>query len=180
MNASRWILASILAGGTACDAEPDAPARGSEGEASENAGQVIGYDLRRLRPNEKKLSEVFDAQFARSLEEGKRVAVFFSAQWCAPCRRLEVEFGNAYPADQIGDVRIFELKEEDWKDAMRMDEFNGLRRRWYAALGSYPLVILLDAEGNKVEEMKEAKERLEAVGVDPTLPNWFSDTRVSG
>lgn len=70
-----------------------------------------------------------------------------------------------------------ELKEEDWSAAARMDEFNELRRRWADQVGSYPLLMLLDAEGKRHEEMKQAIERLEAASIEPTLANWFADTR---
>ena len=74
-------------------------------------------------------------------------------------------------------MRIFELKEEDWKAATRMDEFDALRRRWSGDTGSYPLLVLLDEKGGKREEMKEAITRLEAAGVEPTLASWLADTR---
>ena len=138
----------------------------------------VGYDLRRLRPrDEETLAEMFDRQRAQAAKEGKRVAALFSADWCEPCRLLETELGNRHPARQIGDVRILELKEEDWAAATRMDEFDALRRRWTGLTGSYPLLILLDAAGQKQEEMKEAIDRLKAAGVEPTLANWLADTR---
>ena len=112
-----------------------------------------------------------------ALAEGKRVAVLFSADWCEPCRILDAELGNRHPASQIGDVRILEIKEEDWQGATRMDEFNALRERWTDINGSYPFFVLLDPKGQKIEEMKEAKERLEAKGVEPTLAAWFAEGR---
>ena len=39
--------------------------------------------------------------------------------------------------------------------------------------------MVLDEEGNKREEMKEAVERLEQAGVEPTVPAWFSELRRS-
>lgn len=138
----------------------------------------VGYDLRRLRPrDEETLAEMFDRQRAQAAKEGKRVAALFSADWCEPCRLLETELGNRHPAQQIGDVRILELKEEDWAGATRMDEFDALRKRWTGNTGSYPLLLLLDEAGKKREEMKEAKERLAAAGAPDTLAHWFADTR---
>ncbi len=137
-----------------------------------------GYELRRLRPrDEEKLEAMFDRLRVQATREGKRTAVLFSADWCEPCRKLETELGNRHPAEQIGDVRIFELKEEDWKAATRMDEFDALRRRWSSDTGSYPLLLLLDEQGSKREEMKEAITRLEAAGAEPTLANWLANTR---
>ena len=139
---------------------------------------TVGYELRRLRPrDEERLAAMFDRLHAVAVAEGKRVAVLFSADWCEPCRLLETELGNRHSAAEIGDVRIFELKEEDWTVATRMDEFEGLRRRWSPVLASYPLLILLDDKGGQREEMKEAITRLEAMGIEPTLANWLADTR---
>lgn len=139
---------------------------------------LVGYDLRRLRP---RADEPLDAMFERlrtqALGEGKRTMVLFSADWCEPCKRLDAELGNRQPAAAIGDVRIFELKEEDWQGAARMDEFNQLRRRWHDKTGSYPLFILLDAAGARIEEMKDAIDRLEAAGVEPTLATWLAEAR---
>jgi thiol-disulfide isomerase/thioredoxin len=140
----------------------------------------VGYDLRRLRPRDgETLEAMFERLRSRALADGKRVAVLFSADWCAPCKRLEAELGNLQPAEMIDDVRVFELKEEDWTEATRMDEFNALRTRWYPKTGSYPVLVLLDDSGAKVEEMKEAIERLEGEGVEATLPNWFATSRQS-
>ncbi len=117
---------------------------------------------------------MFDRLAAEAKADNKRVVVLFSADWCEPCEHLDLELGNTHPQSMIGKVRILELKEDDWSAAARMDEFNQLRRRWEPALGTYPLVVLLDAEGKRVEEMKEAKDRLEGQGLDATLPLWFA------
>jgi len=147
-------------------------------QAAPMAAVDVGYELRRLRPrDEEKLAAMFDRLRVAAVGEGKRVAVLFSADWCEPCRKLETELGNRHPAQQIGDVRIFELKEEDWKAATRMDEFDALRQRWSGDTGAYPLLVLLDEKGGKREEMKEAITRLEAAKVEPTLARWFADTR---
>lgn len=147
-------------------------------EAS-NAGPV-GYDLRRLRPrNEETLEAMFERTFEQATKDGKRVAVLFSADWCEPCQILDTELGNEHPAEMIDHVRILELKEEDWEAVTRMDEFNGLRSRWHKTLNSYPVLVLLDHQGGKVEEMKEAIARLEAEGLDATLPVWLASHRTS-
>lgn len=162
----------------------DPPAPAAAAPASKPAAPAeatVGYDLRRLRPrDEEPLAAMFDRLAAQARGDGKRVAVLFSADWCKPCRELEAELGNLHPAQQIGDVRIFELKEEDWQKAARLDEFNELRRRWADQTGSYPLLMLLDSEGKRVEDMKEAILRLEAAKVEPTLAHWFADTRPRG
>lgn len=142
---------------------------------------LVGYDLRRLRPREEEpLATMFERLWTQASTDGKRVAVLFSADWCEPCRILDLELGNTHPRSMIGDVQILEFKEDDWAAAARMDEFNGLRRRWEPVLNTYPLLVLLDAKGERVEEMKEAKERLEAAGLEPTLPIWFDSSRPAG
>lgn len=171
-------LAVIL--GTACSrgtASEDAA-----GEAGDRAGsaaaKLVDYDVWRLRPKDGvPLSKQFDGAVERARGEGKTVAVLFSADWCEPCKRLSVELGNRHPAEAIAHVRILELKEEDWEQVTRMNEFNDLRRRWYPILRSYPVLVVLDDAGEKVEEMKEAIARLEGLGLEPTLSRWFETLR---
>jgi len=156
----------------ACGSEPAAEPAARTAVAQ--APRSVGYDLRRLRPrNEEKLVDMFERMRAQAKSEGKHVAVLFSADWCEPCRKLELELGNTQPEAAIGHVRILEIKEEDWSRVTRMNELNELRRRWSAPLGVYPLFVLLDAQGQKIEEMPEAKARLEAAGAEATIPGWF-------
>lgn len=177
---AAWGIVALVATAPGCkeEARADAPSPEPTSVAdveSEAQSQEVGYDIRRLRPrNEERLAEMFDRLHAAAVAEGKQVAVLFSADWCQPCRHLELELGNMHPADQIGHIRILEIKEEDWQAVTRMNEFNNLRRRWYAPLNSYPVFIVLDENGNKVEEMKEAIERLRGEGeAEPTVASWF-------
>jgi thiol-disulfide isomerase/thioredoxin len=172
-RASALLLSILL---SACGAPEPAPkANAAKSSAQEQDDPLVGYDLRRLRPREEEpLAKMFDRLQAEARAEGKRVVVLFSADWCEPCKHLDLELGNTHPRSMIGGVRILELKEDDWSAAARMDEFNQLRNRWEPILGTYPLVVLLDDAGKRVEEMKEAKDRLEAQGLDATLPLWFA------
>jgi thiol-disulfide isomerase/thioredoxin len=176
------IASLALLGLLACEApEPPAADEPARSSAAADSDPMVGYDLRRLRPrDDEPLASMFERVRADALREHKRVVVLFSADWCEPCRHLDLELGNTHPTSMIGDVRVLELKEDDWVAVARMDEFNSLRRRWEPVLNTYPLLILLDAAGGRVEEMKEAKLRLEAAGLDPTLPVWFDMTRPTG
>lgn len=180
---TRWVVAAcLLFASCDGDSKPDAapevveqlPASGAK--AAAKASAEVGYDIRRLRPRD---GETLDAMFARMVkradDDGKQIAVLFSADWCEPCRRLELELGNTHPASKIGAFRILELKEEDWMGASRMNEFNALRKRWYPKTDSYPVFVLLDEDEQKIEEMKEAIDRLETAGIEPTVDNWFAN-----
>jgi thiol-disulfide isomerase/thioredoxin len=175
---ARDLLLMLMLGLLACEA-PETAAQAEPTGSSEKADSdpLVGYDLRRLRPRDEPLADMFERVRTDALRENKRVVVLFSADWCEPCRYLDLELGNTHPTSMIGDVRVLELKEDDWVAVARMDEFNSLRRRWEPVLNTYPLVILLDSAGAKIEEMKEAKARLEAAGLEPTLPVWFDMTR---
>jgi thiol-disulfide isomerase/thioredoxin len=179
---NRWSSIAILV--LACGAAVGACRSGEESKSDAEADrapagvEMVGYDIRRLRPrNEELLVDMFQRTFDTAVADGKMVAVLFSADWCEPCRVLDTELGNEHPVDMIGHVRVIELKEEDWEGVTRMDEFNALRSRWHKTLNSYPVVVLLDDKGEKVEEMKEAITRLEGEGLDPTLPIWFASRR---
>ena len=110
----------------------EAPATSARAEIS-----MVGYDVRRIRPGDTPLVDSFERLRTATLRDGKRAAVLFSADWCQPCRDLAVELGNLHPQGLIDDVRIIELQEEEWQQAVRMDEFNGLRARWDRVLNRY-------------------------------------------
>lgn len=170
-------LGGLLVG---CGPQPEAAKKVDAAKATTTAADAVGYDLRRLRPRDgEALAATFDRLRTQAVADGKRVAVLFSADWCEPCRDLEEELGNKHPSEKIGGVQILEVKEEDWTAVTRMDEFDDLRVRWSPITGSYPLLVLLNEEGKKQEEMKEAIDRLKAEGVEPTLANWLADTRAS-
>lgn len=163
--------------GAACERNEEPQAR-EAGPASDDAtakAKKVGYDIRRLRPrNEEPLSDMFARMERQARADDKRVAVLFSADWCEPCQRLDLELGNMHAPEEIGHIRILELKEEDWEGVTRMDEFNELRARWSGGTNTYPLFIVLDEEGKRVEEMHDAIVRLEQEGVEPTVAHWFA------
>lgn len=170
------IVASLL---LACGGEDGASASATPSAAPAEPAKV-GYDLRRLRPTaEEPLARTFERMQAQAKADGKQLAMLFSAEWCERCRRLELELGNLHPPADIGHVRILELVEEDWEQALRTNELDLLRQRWDATKGTYPLLVVLDAEGKKVEEMKEAIDRLEQAGQEPTVAAWFRGLRAS-
>jgi thiol-disulfide isomerase/thioredoxin len=178
MRASLASLLALLLSACGGDGEAASPAAAPQAAQAEPA--KVGYDLRRLRPTtDEPLEKTFARMHAQAKAEGKQVAMLFSAEWCERCRRLELELGNLHPATDIGHVRILELVEEDWEQALRMNEFDLLRQRWDATRGTYPLFVVLDAEGRKVEEMKEAVDRLEQAGREATVATWFRGLRSS-
>lgn len=163
-----WVLV-VLALACGGDASTNATKAATTAEPSK-----VGYDIRRLRPKDgETLVAMFERVRGQASADGKQTAVLFSADWCEPCRKLDLELGNTHPAGDIGHVRIFEIKEEEWEAATRMDEMTALRKRWYAPADSYPVFIVLDAQGAAREEMKQAIDRLSAAGVDPTVAEWF-------
>jgi thiol-disulfide isomerase/thioredoxin len=173
--AALLVLDAMFAAMFACKQDPGESA--AIGEVDESVA-TVGYDVRRLRPrNEESLSKMFDRVRAQAQVDGKQVAVYFSADWCEACRPIALELGNVHPAVAIDHIRIIEVNEEEWEQMTRMNEYNGLRSRWYPLLNTYPLFILLDESGQKVEEMREAKGRLEGMGVEATLVNWFQSVR---
>jgi thiol-disulfide isomerase/thioredoxin len=171
------LAVAVLGCGTSTEAgTPDGAAKAEK----KDRDPMVGYDLRRLRPRDgEPLKEMFERVRERAVGEGKQVAVLFSADWCEQCRIIDLELGNMHPESLLSHVRILELKEEDWEEVTRMNEFNNLRRRWSAPLNVYPLFVLLDEDGEKVEDMDEAKQRLKDMGVEPTLVNWLDSVRTS-
>ena len=176
------VLAAFLPWGAGCESAASEGAvttgqarAGQDAPASDTA--LVGYDLRRIRPGEEPLRVVFDRVRQQALAEGKQVAVLFSADWCDQCRALDLALGKMHPERAIGHVRILQLKEEDWESAGRVGEFNDLRVRWQPTINTYPLFVLLDREGGKVEEMRDAIERLEAQGLESTVNLWFESVR---
>jgi thiol-disulfide isomerase/thioredoxin len=178
MKRAAVLLATLTAAGPACEKGGDAPGAPVASAGSQEDPAEVGYDIRRLRPrDDEKLADMFDRLRTQALGEGKQVAVLFSADWCESCRRLDLELGSMHTVDEIGHVRILEVKEDDWEAVTRMNEFNALRRRWDAPLNAYPLFVLLDERGEKIEEMKEAVTRMEQEGLEPTVPMWFKAVR---
>lgn len=182
MRALGFVAASfgvlLLACGGDGGPSDDAAKAGAPAAGPAPASATVGYDLRRLRPTaDEPLTQTFERLQTQAHAEGKQVAMLFSAEWCERCRTLELELGNLHPAADIGHVRVVELVEEDWEKALRMNEFELLRQRWDATKGTYPLFVVLDDEGKKVEEMKEAIDRLEQAGQEATLATWFRGLR---
>jgi len=178
MRASFASLLALLL--VACGGDGGAASPAASAQAATAAPEKVGYDLRRLRPTtDEPLVKTFERMHAQAKADGKQLAILFSADWCERCRRLELELGNLHPATDIAHVRILELVEEDWEQALRMNEFDQLRLRWDTTKGTYPLFVVLDADGRKVEEMKEAVDRLEQAGQEATLAAWFRGLRQS-
>ena len=172
------LLLAVMLGLPACSGDKKADEAASAKDDADDSLTMVGYDLRRLRPRDgEPLAEMFERARKQALADGKQVAVLFSADWCEPCRTLDLELGSMHPAELIGHIRILQLKEEDWKAAARLDEFRSLRRKWRGVLDAYPAFIVLDENGGQLEEMNEALERFEDMGIDPTLPRWLESVK---
>lgn len=181
MNAVSLVaLAVVVSGvvGTTCSRDASPPRHEvTAAPAGPLLPALVGYDIRRIRPQADPLEDTFARLEKTARSEGMRVALLFSADWCDSCKRLELEFGNSHPAGTIDDVRILQFVEEDWEAATRMDEVYDLRRRYYPRLDNYPVMLLLDGDGHLIEEMADASKRLEAAGEDPSMVNWFASSR---
>ena len=140
---------------------------------------LVPYDIRRLKPTPASLTELFASQMEAAKLDNKTVAVLFSADWCHACRDVEHKLGAQLPENEIGHMRIFELTEEEWEEVGRIDEFNTLRHQWEDDEFTYPMLVVLDEQGAKRENMDEALERLKNAGVAPTFPVWFAEFRQS-
>ena len=182
-----WVFALCTLCVAGCGAREPATSASVTGSASAPAAapvrdtqRMVGYDVRRIRPGDTSLEAAFERGRVAAVSDGRHVAVLFSADWCQPCRDLELELGNLHPASAIEDVRILMLKEEEWQKAVRMDEFNGLRARWDKVLNRYPLFVFLDENGVMIEEMQAGREAMEAEGIAATLPSWFARLRARG
>jgi hypothetical protein len=173
MRFMSFMMVTAMAG---CGTPGEAPAP----EASEqkpDANPMVGYDLRSIRPRDgEALRDSFERQRHKALAEGKQVAVLLTADWCERCRMLELELGKMHPESMIAHIRILKLKEEDWEAVTRMNEFRDLNHRWSPVL-EYPMFVLLDDDGERVETEEGAKARLLGMGVEPTLPYWFESVR---
>ncbi|TPV94910.1 MAG: hypothetical protein B7733_12810 [Myxococcales bacterium FL481] len=179
----RWALAisATVANLSACNPEASGVKRHNAGAAEAVAvasgPALVGYDIRRIRPQDAPLDAMFERMSSAARGDGKRLALFFSADWCDACKRLELEFGNFHPAGTIDDVRVLQFVEEDWEAKTRMDEVFELRSRYYPRLDNYPVLLLLDRDGKAVEEMADAAARFEAAGEAASMAAWFSGTR---
>lgn len=85
-----------------------------------------------------------DAAFAQARAQGKGVMLDFAADWCTPCKELELTFASSEVYDAI--VANFVPLKLDVTQGTAADE--ALQARWKA--DTLPAVIFVDAQGNEV------------------------------
>lgn len=110
---------------------------------------VFGIDL---------TAQMWSADYATAqqtaAQEGKRIVLVFSgSDWCAPCIKLDREiwqdtsFQRAAAADFVFYRADFPRKKEHQLSEAVAQQNAQLADR-YNARGAFPLVVVLDAEGN--------------------------------
>ena len=67
----------------------------------------------------------------------------------------------------------YDLRRLRPRDEEKLADMFERMRRWGGQANSYPDFVVLDADGKKVEEMRDAIDRLTAEGTEPTVSNWF-------
>jgi len=84
-----------------------------------------------------------DAAFTRARAAGKLVLLDFSAVWCPPCMQVAAEILHADPVPE--ELGAFELAILDVDHRSSWD----LKDRY--AIGSYPTLVAVDADGNELD-----------------------------
>ena len=125
----------------------------------------VGYDLRRLRPRDgETLEAMFERLRGRALADDKRVAVLFSADWCAPCKRESSTIADQYDrwrsetgvkliAVSIDDARSTArvapyVNGQDWDYEVYLDPNGDLKRA--LNVNNVPHTFLLNGKGEVV------------------------------
>ena len=129
------------------------------------AGAFAAWSYK-LTPRQKLPYVVGDeaAAFAQAKAEGKGVMVDFSANWCLPCRELELTFGNDDVYDRITS-NFVPLK----LDVSDDDDASAKLKAHYKA-GTLPAVVYVAADHREVGRVDHMMEPDELLGVlDPTI-----------
>jgi thioredoxin:protein disulfide reductase len=90
-----------------------------------------------------------NAAFAQAKSEGKGVMIDFAADWCTPCKELEVTFGDADVYDHL--VQNYVPLKFDVSDDTEANE--ALQEKYNAA--NLPAVIFLDVDRNEHGRVKK-------------------------
>ncbi len=111
--------------------------------------------------SDRKLDWVHDEElaFAQARADGKAVMIDFAADWCSPCKKLEIVFAKP---------EVFTLLEERFVP-LKYDVSNGTdadeaaQTKWAAE--TLPAVIFVDASGRELARVKDLVEAEEMVAV---------------
>jgi thiol:disulfide interchange protein DsbD len=93
-----------------------------------------------------------EAAFAQARTEGKGVMIDFAADWCTPCKELELTFGDADVYEHL--VQNYVPLKFDVSDDTDANE--ALQERYNAA--NLPAVIFLDVDRNEHGRVKKFLE----------------------
>ena len=85
---------------------------------------------------------------------GMPVMIDFTAEWCAPCHKLDAEvFGDPELAAEINrrfiTLRVTDRQQEDGRNAPDVD---ALQRRY--SVNGFPTVVFADPDGNELARME--------------------------
>jgi thiol-disulfide isomerase/thioredoxin len=129
---------------------------------------VVHQEQKHTSPFNSDAAPVAEAAFARAKARGERVLLDFSAVWCPPCNLLAAEVLHAADAaDHLVGLHVA---------VVDVDHPSSWELKSRYAVGSYPTVVVVDAEGNELDRMVGYPGRdaflAFVAGADEPAPDW--------